>query len=320
MKDGILSEPVYVTVSDQYNEYVRSGLIRLVRGKVTKTIEGTTDSILNVDGEEEIVLDDVAAVVFASGFDARPSIDFLPEEILQTLDFDPSGDKFPLGLDMHGAVSRHYPSLGFVGFYRSPYWGVMEKQAQFLGKLWTGDGKAAKALAEDDSREKMLKLRNNPRAAQFPMGDYAYLMESFSDILGIQRIEPSGTEAGVRTGIVLPARYLDPNANESQGKQSSRALEEVDKIFMESAESARFVQRAIFKAMQGVWKLERVIDSRRSDYPSGTLLGTAQFHPRAPTDEKYDMELLYNESGEFISPQGFRFTATRRYVHHSLVS
>ena len=68
----------------------------------------------------------------------------------------------------------------------------MEMQARYLGKLWSGDNEAAKALQDDETMDEMLKLRHEPLlCAQFPMGDYAYLMESFSRILGIQRYEPN---------------------------------------------------------------------------------------------------------------------------------
>jgi hypothetical protein len=142
----------------------------------------------------------VAAVVCATGFDASQSLDFLPKEILETLQFDPNDDGFPLALNYHTTVSRKFPSLGFVGFYRSPYWGVMEMQARFLGKLWSGDEKVAHSLNDDNTIDEMMKLRGDPRRAQFPMGDYAYLMESFGEILGIKRFEPaeSGADSSVR--------------------------------------------------------------------------------------------------------------------------
>lgn len=313
-----LTQPPYVTGSDQYCEYVRSGLIKVVKGKVTSTTNGEPPSII-VDNDGQITeLDDIAAVVNATGFDASPSIDFLPEKVLQDLEFDPTSDHCLLALDMHSTVSRLYPSVGFVGFYRSPYWGVMEMQARYLGKVWSGDAKAEESLQKDDTKEPLLKLRNDDRRAQFPMGDYAYLMESFAEILNIKRHEPDGVPEGKRTGTVLPARYVPSDATPTQVAQSKAALASIDKLFYESASEAKFVARAVFRGMQGVWNLERSIDSRRSDYPSGTLIGKAHFHPCAPTEAKHDLEYLYNESGEFISPQGFRFTATRRYAHLSL--
>lgn len=309
-----IAQPPYVTGSDHYCEYVRSGLIKVIKGKVTRTSTNGLPTVI-VDNDGRLTeLDDIAAIVYATGFDASPSIDFLPQKVLQDLDFEPASDRCLLALNIHSTVSMLYPSLGFVGFYRSPYWGVMEMQARYLGKLWSGDAKATEALAKDETKEALLKLRHNPRAAQFPMGDYAYLMESFAEILDIKRHEPEGTPEGTRTGVILPARYIPSDASTTQVKQSKSALTSIEKLFYESSFEAKFVSRAVVRGMQGVWNLERSIDSRRSDYPSGTLIGKAYFHSRAPTEEKYDVEYLYNESGEFISPQGFRFTATRRYV------
>jgi hypothetical protein len=76
----------------------------------------------------------------------------------------------------------------------------MEMQARLLGKLWSGGEKVAHALKDDTTIDEMMKLRGDPRRAQFPMGDYAYLMESFSEILGIKRFEPaeSGADPSVR--------------------------------------------------------------------------------------------------------------------------
>ena len=143
-------------------------------------------TISNSSGDDE-TMNDIAAIVCATGFDASPSIDFLPSGVLEILEFDATDDGFPLALNVHTTISREIPTLGFVGFYRSPYWGVMEMQARFLAKLWTGNAKAQKVLDEDMTMQTMMKLRKDPRRAQFPMGDYAYLMESFAEILGEYR-------------------------------------------------------------------------------------------------------------------------------------
>jgi hypothetical protein len=129
-------------------------------------------------------IEDVAVIICATGFDASPSLNFLSTKVLQILQYDSTDDGLPLALNVHATVSRSIPSLGFVGFYRSPYWGVMEMQARYLAKLWSGDYTATKALEMDTTMESMMKLRKNPRRSQFPMGDYAYLMESLTEIVG----------------------------------------------------------------------------------------------------------------------------------------
>lgn len=318
MVDGVRSEVPFLSISDNYTEFVRSGDIKVTKGKVTGYLKGGLNTIKVENNDEEQVIKDVAAVVFATGFETAPTVDFLPDDILQTLQFDPSGDEFPLALNVHSVVSRKYPSLGFVGFYRSPYWGVIEMQARFLGKLWSGDERAAKVLAEDTTMDAMLKIRKDPRLSQFPMGDYLYLMESFSELLDIKRQEPSGDPSS-RTGLVFGPRYTFDDKNETERKETDLAL----KLFydeFEQSKQGKFLARAVFRAMQGDWKLDREIKSFIDSYPSGKLEGTAQFLPRYPTTEGFDAEYLYLERGDFTSSAGFRFSAKRRYAITSLVN
>ncbi|CAG8974584.1 hypothetical protein HYALB_00004381 [Hymenoscyphus albidus] len=303
----------YVTVSDSYHEFVRSGKINTSKGKVLGAGKEAPEGLLLQDGENQSQIDDVAAVVLATGFDASPSLDFFSPEPLQHLQFGPTSDAFPLALNIHSTINKAFPSLGFVGFYRSPYWGVIEMQARYLSALWTGDSKASEALASDTTLESMLALRTDPRRAQFPMGDYAYLMESFSEILSIPRTEPSDSTG--RTGLVLPARYVSPTASETEKHEASTALSIIDKLVTDSTTAGKFVARAAFRAMQGDWKLTRKITSRIASYPSGTLTGNAYLKPRAPTDKDADMEYLYLETGSFAADNGLTFTAKRSYVH-----
>ena len=306
------SQPAYVTLSDEYSEFVRSGRINVVKGKVLGPSSERPNSVIVDDAGKKTVIDDVEAVILATGFDASPSLDFLPEDILETLQFDPVGDEFPLALNVNAAASRAIPSLGFVGFYRSPYWGVMEMQARYLGKLWSGDERAIKALEEDLTMDIMLKLRRDPRRSQFPMGDYAYLMESFASILGIERFQPDKDTA--RTGLVLPARYSYITASEKQKKQIGIALARFYDTFSKSETERRYLARAVFRAIQGDWKLEREITSNIDSYPSGKLTGTAEFRPRFPTEEGFDLEHLYLEKGNFTTTTGLQFSANRRFV------
>jgi hypothetical protein len=305
------SKPPYVSVSDGYLEFVRSQKIKVMRGKVDS---GNGNMLITKDGTDSHFTEDIAAVILATGFDATPSLDFLPNEMLESLQFDPNSDAFPLALNMNSTINHTIPSLGFVGFYRSPYWGVMEMQARYLAKLWSGDAKAATALAEDITLESMLKLRTDLRRAQFPMGDYAYLMESFSTIVDIKRTGPEE-----RTGLVLPSRYLPDTASEAERQESKTARDIIDKILHDSAKSGKYVARAAFRAMQGDWKLERTITSRIETYPSGTLSGNAYFKPRFPTEKRYDLEYLYLENGEFNAANGLKFGAKRRYVYYALM-
>ena len=99
----------------------------------------------------------------------------------------------------------------------------MEMQARFLARLWSGDAQAAKALNEDKTMDTMLKLRRDPRQGQFPMGDYAYLMESFAKILGIKRVEPDPSK-DTRSGLVFPPRYTYAESSEVEKAETATAL------------------------------------------------------------------------------------------------
>ncbi|KAG4427441.1 hypothetical protein IFR05_017076 [Cadophora sp. M221] len=344
------TEPPLLACSDQYMEFVRHKKIDVFTGRMVEAI-GDSITISSPSGDIETITD-VAAIVCATGFGASPSIDFLPTDVLETLNFDATDDGFPLALNVHTTISKEIPSLGFVGFYRSPYWGVMEMQARFLAKLWSGDEKAKMVLGEDTTMQTMMKLRKDPRRAQFPMGDYAYLMESFAEILGIQRSEPSSSSPGARTGIITPYRYTYPSVTPAQNMEIKLALGEHYSTFHASLQKARFVPRAVFRGLQGIWTLNRTITSRIATFPSGTLIGTASLLPRNPTDTptqtkptpnptsssqpppsssptitsgptcskppstpSADLEYLYFEEGQFLTSFGATMNAKRSYVY-----
>ncbi|KUJ22674.1 FAD/NAD(P)-binding domain-containing protein [Mollisia scopiformis] len=312
--NAVRNEPPMLACSDYYTEFVRAGKIKVVEGRMKSiSSEGTSMEVESSSGKVEEI-SEIAAVISATGFDASSSLSFLPEELLQQLQFDPNDDGFPLALNVHTVVNRSIPSLGFVGFYRSPYWGVMEMQARYLAKLWSGDAKAQQALADDKTMDTMLKLRNNPRRAQFPMGDYAYLMESFAEILDIKRTEPENSTG--RSGIVLPPRYLPSTTSPAQVQEAENELSIIDRIFTASSTAGKFVARATFRALQGTWHLDRTISSQLPTFPSGTLSGTASFLPRFPTSKEADMEYLYFEEGDFRPSWGGTMTAKRSYIYH----
>lgn len=331
LRGEITKQPAWVAVSDSYTEFVRSGNIKLHTGRVAGLSNKIYDdgklqpsgvsydkasgvSKVTVAGaNEDTDLENVAAIILASGFDATSSLSFLPEEILETLQFDPKFDPFPIDLQCHSTVHKEIPDLGFVGFYRSPYWGVMEMQARFLGKLWTGTTDISQTLDGDHDITALRKcyVEEPERFAQFPMGDYAYLMESFAGATGIKRIPwPVGqnNDTESRTGPVLVQRYsYDPPSN----PEISKAIYSIESAF-EGSDKGKFVARAVMCALQGQWKVSRRFQSRYSLNPSGNFEGTACLHPRTPTDAKFDSENLYVEEGSFTTDTGLNFNANRR--------
>ncbi|KAI1633030.1 hypothetical protein F4809DRAFT_644845 [Biscogniauxia mediterranea] len=350
--DGaLLDEPPYLAMSQHYLDFVREGLIHVHRGRLTG-LSGTTATTASDGATQEI--SDIAAVVLATGFDPSPSLSFLPPAVLETLSHSPADPDLPLALAFHGTHHPALPTLGFVGYYRSPYWGVMEMQARLVARLW-GDSDSQllrNALADDDdSIARTLALREDgPRRSQFPMGDYAFLMDAFARALGL-RIEPlwGGDHAAATTAtgggkldVLTPSRYVPADASARDRAHAERNLRALRETLGSGEEGAgagagtRFVAGAVFRSLLGTWRLSRSIRSRLPSHPSGRFEGTARFLLRRGTPdgrsrrgeddkqqegsngkeevEEEEEEYLYVEDGEFAADTGFRFRATRRYV------
>ncbi|KAI0146693.1 hypothetical protein BJ166DRAFT_602607, partial [Pestalotiopsis sp. NC0098] len=318
-----LEDQPFLAMSSHYADFVRSGLIKVTHGRAS-AFDGST-AVVEPSGEK---FTDIAAVILATGFDPAPSLSFLQPEVLEAIFFSPSTPSLPAALAFHGTHHQAYPSLGFVGFYRSPYWGVMEMQARFVAHMWTTPSPSQafqEALANDDSINRTLSLRNDPRCSQFPMGDYAFLMAEFAKALEIP-IAPAKETPPLANGksmdIVTPARYASRGASDT-------ALAEVEKNLLATQETAvagltkaKFVAGAVFRSLLGEWKLDRDLKSKLPSHPSGRFVGTAKFLLRDGTDDgrtvaegqDLGMEYLYVEDGDFIADNGMKFRATRRYV------
>lgn len=325
----------YLAVSDWYADLVRSGLITLSNGKV-EGLEGTSAVLTNGDGQ----IDDVAAVVVATGFDASPCLDFLPESVLGKLNHSPRHLEQPVALAFHGTHHPEVPRLGFVGFYRSPYWGVMQMQARVLSRLWSESGdpsvapKLSEKLEQDGSVQRTLDLRDDPRLSQFPMGDYPFLVQEMAEALGLP-IEapviqglPSLSHNQQPLNMLTPSRYTDSRDDDQAKEEARRSREDTHKTALAGLTTPKFVARAVFRSLLGTWKLERDLVSRLPSHPTGHFSGTARFLLREKTADGLQcatdsssgssspasgFEYLYIEEGEFTT-NNFSFKATRRYV------
>lgn len=299
------------------------------------SLQGNTAKLS--DGTE---INDVAAVILATGFDPSPCVSYLPDYVLKTLHHSPQHSEQPLALAFHGTHHPDVPGLGFVGFYRSPYWGVMQMQARLLTDMWSS-GSALPAplqrkLKEDRSIQRTLSLRDDPCLSQFPMGDYPFLMQDFAEALSIPRVDPSLADIPqlphnkLPLDMLTPSRYPSPSDNEASKRESEIQLVNTVKVTVDSLTTPRYVPRAVFRSLLGTWRLERALTSRLPSHPSGHFSGTAQFLLREKTsdglqcakqglelstaEETSGMEYLYIEDGEFKTDSGFGFRASRRYV------
>ncbi|KAI1199049.1 hypothetical protein F5X97DRAFT_332996 [Nemania serpens] len=343
----LLDKPPFLAIGLHYMDFVRSALIKTHRGRLSNVV-GTTATVSS-DGNEKLITD-VAAVVVATGYDPSPSISFLPSSVLETISHSPVHPSLPVALAFHGTHHPTLPTLGFVGFYRSPYWGVMEMQARFVTQLFQEHANGTisarspslqAALTNDDSIRRTLALRDDPRCSQFPMGDYAFLMQEFATALGLSISPPIGTTPPLANGrpmdILTPARYISLGASEAQREQAAQSLKCTHSTAVAGLTGRAFIAAAVFRSLLGEWSLDRDLVSKLPSHPSGRFVGTARFLLRAGTPDGREhefltprstldssnssdtpdmgIEYLYIEDGEFTAAgTNMRFRATRRYI------
>ncbi|EFW99841.1 pyridine nucleotide-disulfide oxidoreductase [Grosmannia clavigera kw1407] len=349
--DDLLDSPPYLGVSDTYLEHVRAGRISVSRGRLA-SLDGTTAVISSSEGgaggQEESQSEEkfpVAVVVLATGFSPATSLSFLPDEVKTALSFDATSSREPVALAFHGCCHPDVAGLAFVGFYRSPYWGVMEMQARVATALLVSDADAdaaatempsdgrpwypdtstgwpalGEALAADGSIKRTLALRNDARASQFPMGDYMYLMGVFGEALGLERQEDEDEDGDVGEDcpvIVTPAHYV-VEGDDGSSREAALSRRHTATVVRGGLTQAQFVARAVFRSLLGCWRLERDLVSALPSHPSGRFVGTAEFRLRATTEdgrkraegEEQKDEEPSEEMDEYLYVEDGTFTAT----------
>ncbi|KAJ5127067.1 hypothetical protein N7448_007846 [Penicillium atrosanguineum] len=286
--------PPWVAIGNDYPEFVRSGAIKPTMGRATSVHPEPDTGLASIKIEtangQYMILENVSSIVLATGFTPFESLSFLPADVLATLEYSTEDPFLPLILDKGGTFRSEIPDLGFVGFYRGPYWGIMEMQARFLGEAWTGQiGDNWKTEGQRENLRVLRHVDSEIHRGQFPMGDYVGLMESFSADLGVTRTELSNGDS--RSGPVVPARYLHRvNAVENvEVQQTLKSLQAISNHSDGAAQAAAAL--AIFRALHGSWKFTR------SAVATGVIetFGNAVFHPRYPSDPKYDREYFCEE-------------------------
>lgn len=309
---------VQVALSESYPEYVRSGLVEVLAGRVTSiqtNTDGTTSAHVQRD-EKTITLDDVGAVVYATGYSPETALELLHPTERKALQYDPESMRLPLILEQWQTTRDGSSNLAFIGYYEGPYWPIMEMQARLTAARWLDEKHIPQKPQEE--AEKLLELRKAMQARdlavpQYWFGDYLGYMEELTTELGLQRNDGQFAE---REGSVSPARYLAPDDEKSE---ADKIMADMYKVWTTCRTDGTYVPRAVFRALHGIWNVHRRITSTKGAFPSGVFSGTANFYPRFPTPDKsgakFDLEYLYVETGTFTPENGASITASRRYVY-----
>jgi uncharacterized NAD(P)/FAD-binding protein YdhS len=311
---------VQVALSESYPEYVRSGLVEVRAGRVssiTADTNGETSATITL-GEANDTIENIGAVVYATGYSPTTALGMLPTAEKEALNYDPTSMRLPLILEQWQTVTKRGSNLALIGFYEGPYWPIMEMQARLTASRWL-DNKSPPQKPQEEASN-LLSLRKSMQARdldipQYWFGDYLGYMEELARELQLRRNDrPFASE---REGAVSPARYLSPTDEKTE---ADKIMADMHRIWTSCRENGTYVPRAVFRALHGNWTLHRRITSSKGALPSGVFSGTAKFLPRFPTPDKsggkFDLEYLYIETGTF-TPTGAAqpITASRRYVY-----
>ena len=308
----------YVALTESYPEHVRSGIINVVSGRVVAlkdSNDGCCTAIVK-QGDEEVSIDDVAAVIYATGYTPCPALDMLDDATKSAINYDSTSMRLPMILQQWQTMSNEAPNISFLGFYEGPYWPMVEMQARLTAERWLSGHVAERKPYE--TQEELLQLRKGMQdrsldVPQFWFMDYLGYLEDIANELNLKRNDQGFTD---REGCPSPARYVSQNNDQAE---ADAIMKELHEMWHDCTVNGKYVPRAAFRALHGNWNISRRIESAIDTFPSGTLEGTASFHPRFPTADKsaksFDLEYLYIESGTFTTSTGFSMTASRRYVY-----
>ncbi|TGO57339.1 hypothetical protein BOTNAR_0203g00150 [Botryotinia narcissicola] len=321
----------YAVVGDKYAEFIRSAAIKQVFGRITlleQQSQNTNLMLATIESQsEQIKTEDIAAVVYATGFSTSPALNFLPEEIKESLGYNASYPRLPLLLsEDRMSSSRDSPiTLVLMGFFDGSYWGILESQARVIAKKWGAqtEGLFCPTHNHDrkagDSSSKLLafmeELRNmmekDPLSVpQNFFSDYPGLMEETSRKLGLQKINLSWSE---REGMVSPARYIDSQCDKLEAEKAMRKLQ---KTLQHSRDGKAIFAKSTFRGLQGNWKAFNAKTESLESSPKSS--SSSSFHPRFPTDTTSDLEYLcithYEEYSSPVSRTVYRLRESANQI------
>ncbi|KAJ8604525.1 hypothetical protein CTAYLR_000950 [Chrysophaeum taylorii] len=183
-----------LVISDSFVQFVDAGAIAC-RSELARFEPRDDDDAVDAvfaDGRRVAV----HTVIWATGYDASGLATLLPMEVLRDLEFDQFDKLQPLVLHLQ-TIHPSYPSLGFVGYYRGPYFGAMELQARLLAAIWSGAMPAPSREEQWKGCDEARRVRRGDEPggrAQFPV-DYVAHTDALARALGV----------GLRRGPISPS-------------------------------------------------------------------------------------------------------------------
>ncbi|KAF2443397.1 FAD/NAD(P)-binding domain-containing protein [Karstenula rhodostoma CBS 690.94] len=279
--------PANVALGDRYYQCVQDGRIQLIPGAVTRLDKGKTPATITarVKGKDgtDIAIDDITAVINATGFNSAGSLTFLADDIKARLEFDPTNTRLPAVLNAsYMSQNPSIPSLALLGFV-PVNWGIIEMQMRAVANRWT-----ARPFAEDAAhvaalgthmRHIQAALRDPARRDEIPQflfGDYLGLMEQAARELDMEQI-PNTNSAF--TGFFCSARFIGPGETKREALTTMHAVQQLREDIERRNPLLAYVA---FTGLMGRWT------SAAYDVAA---------HPRRPTAPGFDLEYVVVISG-----------------------
>ena len=306
--------PPYVAVSDMYANFIRSGRVTLHTGHLT-SVSGSTLTL--TPPTPRPIPENITHIIFATGFRPSSSSSILPSSLLSDLSFSEADHFLPILLH-RATLHPSLPNAAFVGHYRGPFWGIIELQARWCAGLFSGSlpWPSLDELKEGISAEE--KMRSSRPRMQWPRGDYVGFGCDLAQTVGISLPQHSlelNKQSLQPHNVFVPSHFQHPYRLETDTQMAS-----LEKTLSLSATSGLFVAAAIFRALHGCWKLNRIYTSHLPEYPSGPSSGTAEFIPRKASilpnsTDTSKIEYLYSEKTILTTSTGLQLQGSQQYIY-----
>lgn len=196
--------PVFAVVSDHYLEMVRQGNIAV---QVTG-VSHLKNANIHLQNDRTVTAD---TLIFATGY--SPRLDYFSTDTKNCLGFDGRDSFMPLLL--HKATFPDATNtLGFVGFYRGPFFATMELQARWLAGVMSGALPAPTTEEKARGLKEAQALRHQWPQHQFPYPDYIGLADYFAAQAGVMP-DPAPAAPVIPAIYRLQGRHAKPDIAQS---------------------------------------------------------------------------------------------------------
>ncbi len=216
--DDIENAPLTVVTADDFLPLVADGRVHVRR---SRAFGFDCSGVVYDDGTRE----DIDAVVMCTGY--ASALPFLSPDVLAALEFDPTDQLQPVLL--HKQVFQpDLPGLAFAGYYRGPYFPIMELHGRWVARVAAGEIPCPPLAEMRAGVDMERQIRNRRPRPQFPHGDYVRLADDLAHQVGVF---PDGPEVAdmsdyVRQAPVVAAhfRLTGPHAKPDLARRIIRSV------------------------------------------------------------------------------------------------